>query len=133
MIKLFFVGILIFSMAAVTSASAADFKVEGTTFSLDGNPFQIRAGEMHYPRVPRKEWVDRIRMAKAMGLNTITTYVFWNLHEQKRGEHDFTGDKDLVAFVKLCGEEGMQAIVRPGLYVCAEWDLGGLPAWLLSA
>lgn len=116
----------------MSAASAADFKVEGTSFLLDGKPFQMRSGEIHYSRVPKEEWRNRIRMAKAMGLNTICTYVFWNFHETRRGEYDFSGEKDVAAFVKLCGEEGMQAIVRPGPYVCAEWDLGGIPAWLLA-
>lgn len=115
-----------------TLLPAADFKVEGNSFVLDGKPFQIRSGEIHYPRVPRAEWRSRIRMAKAMGLNTVCTYVFWNLHETKRGEFDFAGEKDVSEFVKVCGEEGMKAIVRPGPYVCAEWDLGGLPAWMLA-
>jgi beta-galactosidase len=71
-------------------------------------------------------------MAKAMGLNTVCTYVFWNYHETKRGEFDFTGERDVAEFVRIIGEEGMKAMVRPGPYVCAEWDLGGLPAWLLA-
>ena len=112
--------------------SAAEFKVEGNSFALEGKPFQIRSGEIHYSRVPRAEWRSRIQMAKAMGLNTVCTYVFWNYHEAKRGALDFTGEKDVAEFVHLCGEEGMKAIVRPGPYVCAEWDLGGLPAWLLA-
>ncbi len=124
--------LLSLGLAALSAASAAEFKVEGTSFVLDGKPFQIRSGEIHYSRVPKEEWRNRIRMAKAMGLNTICTYVFWNFHETRRGEYDFTGEKDVAAFVKLCGEEGMQAIVRPGPYVCAEWDLGGIPAWLLA-
>jgi beta-galactosidase len=132
MIKLSHLAFLAFSLAAITGDSAAEFKVEGPAFVLDGKPFQIRSGEIHYPRVPREEWSSRILMAKAMGLNTISTYVFWNLHESKRGEYDFSGEKDVVAFVKLCGELGMHAIVRPGPYVCAEWDLGGLPGWLLA-
>lgn len=132
MMKLLSLVFLAFSMAFVTDGYAADFKVKGTAFVLDGKPFQIRAGEMHYPRVPKEEWRNRIVMAKAMGLNTICTYVFWNLHESKRGEYDFSGERDVLAFVKLCGELGMHAIVRPGPYVCAEWDLGGLPAWLLA-
>lgn len=132
MTKSFLFAFLAFSLAAVSGGSAADFKVDGATFVLDRKPFQIRSGEIHYPRVPRVEWTSRILMAKAMGLNTISTYVFWNLHEPKRGEYDFSGEKDVVAFVKLCEELGMYAIVRPGLYVCAEWDLGGLPAWLLA-
>jgi beta-galactosidase len=112
--------------------SAAEFKVEGKVFVLDGARFQIRSGEIHYPRVPREEWRNRVKMARAMGLNTVCTYVFWNLHEERRGEWDFAGDKDVAEFVKVCGEEGMKVIVRPGPYVCAEWDLGGLPAWLLA-
>jgi beta-galactosidase len=119
-------------LAAMTCICAADFQLDGTRFTLDGKPLQIRAGEIHYARVPKDEWRNRILMAKAMGLNTISTYVFWNLHEPKKGEFDFSGDKDVAGFIKLCGELGMHAIVRPGPYVCAEWDLGGLPAWLLA-
>ena len=119
-------------MMVLTNGASADFRVEGKSFILDGKPFQIRSGEIHYSRVPRDEWRTRIQMAKAMGLNTVATYVFWNLHEAKRGEFDFGGEKDVAEFVRLCGAEGMKAIVRPGPYVCAEWDLGGLPAWLLA-
>lgn len=119
-------------VAMAAELAAADFRIEGKSFLLDGKPFQIRSGEIHYSRVPKEEWRNRIRMAKAMGLNTICTYVFWNLHETKRGEYDFSGDKDVVSFVRLCAEEGMQAIVRPGPFVAAEWDLGGIPAWLLA-
>jgi beta-galactosidase len=111
---------------------ADEFKMEGNSFALEGRPFQIRSGEIHYSRIPRVGWRNRIQMAKAMGLNTVCTYVFWNYHEVKRGQLDFTGEKDVAEFVRLCGEEGMKAIVRPGPYVCAEWDLGGLPAWLLA-
>jgi len=117
---------------SLTSLTATEFMVEGRSFVLEGKSLQIRSGEIHYSRVPRAEWRSRIQMAKAMGLNTVCTYVFWNYHEAKRGEFDFTGGKDVVEFVRLCGEEGMKAIVRPGPYVCAEWDLGGLPAWLLA-
>lgn len=106
--------------------------MEGKSFLLDGKPFQIRSGELHYSRVPRAEWASRIELAKAMGLNTICTYVFWNYHETRRGEFDFEGEKDFMAFIKTCGELGMKAIVRPGPYVNAEWDLGGIPAWLLA-
>lgn len=79
-----------------TLLPAAEFKVEGNAFMLGGEPFQIRSGEMHYSRVPRGAW--RIRMAKAMGLNTVSTYVFWNYHETQRGEFDFTGEKDVFEF-----------------------------------
>lgn len=91
---------------------------------------------MHYSRVPKAVWRERIRIririAESMGLNTVSTYVFWNYHETVRGEFDFSGEKDVAEFVRMVGEEGMKAIVRPGPYVCAEWDLGGLPAWLLA-
>ncbi|HYN06731.1 MAG TPA: beta-galactosidase [Vicinamibacterales bacterium] len=101
-------------------------------FVLDGQPFQILSGEMHYPRIPREYWRDRFRKARAMGLNTISTYVFWNLHEPSPGKYDFTGQKDVAAFIREAADEGLHVIVRPGPYVCAEWDLGGYPAWLLA-
>jgi len=107
-------------------------KFSGHQFLLDGKPFQIISGEMHYPRIPREYWHDRLKMAHAMGLNTISTYVFWNLHEAKPGVYDFSGQLDVAAFVRAAQEEGLYVILRPGPYVCAEWDLGGLPAWLLA-
>jgi beta-galactosidase len=87
---------------------------------------------MHYARVPREYWRDRMRKMRAMGLNTLTTYVFWNLHEPRPGTFDFSGNLDVAAFVKTAQEEGLWVIVRPGPYVCTEWDFGGLPAWLLA-
>ncbi len=113
--------------AAVHRLTAGD-----TTFLLDGKPYQVIAGEMHYPRIPRAYWRARMRMARAMGLNTITTYVFWNLHERKPGRFDFTGNLDVAAFVRTAQEEGLHVILRPGPYVCSEWDLGGLPWWLYA-
>jgi beta-galactosidase len=103
-----------------------------STFLLDGRPFRIIAGEMHYPRIPRAYWRSRMRMARAMGLNTITTYVFWDLHERRPGRFDFTGNLDVAAFVRTAQEEGLHVILRPGPYVCSEWDLGGLPSWLFA-
>lgn len=101
-------------------------------FLLDGRPLQIRSGEMHPARIPREYWQHRIRMAKAMGLNTIALYVMWNYHEREPGQFDFTSEnRDISAFMRLCAAEGMLVYFRPGPYVCAEWDLGGLPAWLL--
>jgi beta-galactosidase len=120
----------------MTAASRRPSSTRLTTgpgqFILDGQPFQILSGEMHYPRIPRQYWRDRLRKARAMGLNTVSTYVFWNLHEPSPGRFDFTGQKDVAAFVRLAGQEGLHVIVRPGPYVCAEWDLGGYPAWLLA-
>lgn len=101
-------------------------------FLLDGKPFQVRCGEVHPCRIPREHWRHRIRMAKAMGLNTIAIYVMWNHHEREPGMFDFrTENRDIGAFIRLCAAEGMWVYLRPGPYVCAEWDLGGLPAWLL--
>jgi beta-galactosidase len=110
----------------------ATFGVKGRDFVLNGRPFQIRSGEMHYPRIPRAYWRDRMRKAKAMGLNTVCTYVFWNLHEPRPGQFDFRGNLDLGAFLKTAREEGLYAIVRPGPYICTELDFGGFPAWLLK-
>ena len=101
-------------------------------FLLDGKPFQIVSGEMHYARIPRAYWRDRLRMAKAMGLNSITTYVFWNWHEPKPGVYDFSGNRDVAEFVREAQQEGLYVILRPGPYSCAEWDFGGFPAWLLK-
>ncbi len=108
------------------------FGVEGGQFVLDGKPFRVISGEMHYPRIPRAYWRERLRMAKAMGLNTITTYVFWNAHEPQPGVYDFSGNNDVAEFVREAQEEGLYVILRPGPYVCAEWEWGGYPAWLLK-
>ncbi len=108
------------------------FRAEGGKFLLDGNPFQIISGEMHYPRIPRAYWRARLRMAKAMGLNTITTYVFWNEHESQPGVYDFSGQRDIAEFIREAQLEGLYVILRPGPYVCAEWEWGGYPAWLLK-
>jgi beta-galactosidase len=124
--------IFIFCLLSAVGAVASSFGVKDGQFVLDGAAFQVRSGEIHYSRVPAEEWRNRIRMAKGMGLNTISTYVFWNYHETTKGTYDFTGEKDIAQFVRICGEEGMKAIVRPGPYVCAEWDLGGIPAWILA-
>lgn len=101
-------------------------------FVLDGAPFQIRGGQMDPIRIPRGHWRQRIRMARAMGLNTVALYVMWNALEPEPGKFDLeSGRRDFAHFIDLCGEEGMWVYLRPGPYVCAEWDFGGLPAWLL--
>lgn len=104
----------------------------GREFLLDGVPFQIRSGEIHPQRVPRQHWRHRIRAAKAMGLNTIAFYTFWNTLEKPDGSWDFSGRNDIGAFIDMCQEEGMWVLFRPGPYVCGEWDLGGLPTYLLK-
>ena len=109
------------------------FSPSGEDFLLDGEPFQIRSGEMHPARIPREYWQHRIRMAKAMGMNCIALYIMWNYHETRRGVFDFhSGNRDIQTFIRLCQSEGMWVLLRPGPYVCAEWDLGGLPSYLLS-
>lgn len=106
------------------------FAIQDDQFLLDGQPFQIRSGEIHYNRVPCAYWRDRFLKAKAMGLNTICTYVFWNEHEREQGQWDFSGNLDLAAYVDLAQELGLLLILRPGPYVCSEWEWGGLPYWL---
>ena len=102
-------------------------------FLLDGKPLQIISGEIHPARIPAEYWQHRIRMAKAMGTNTIAAYIFWNYHEGAEGVFDFTtGNRDLARFVRIAQGEGMWVILRPGPYVCAEWDFGGIPPYLLK-
>lgn len=113
------------------ASAAGHFAIEGAQFMLDGAPFQIRSGEMHYPRIPRELWRERLRMARAMGLNTVTTYAFWSQHEPEPGQWDFRGQRDLRAFIETAASEDLKVILRPGPYVCAEVDFGGFPAWLL--
>ena len=102
------------------------------TFLLDGKPFVVKAAELHYARSPREYWDHRIKMCKALGMNAICAYVFWNYHEPQPGVWDFSGNHDLAAFMELCKKNGMWVIVRPGPYVCAEWEMGGLLWWLLK-
>ncbi|OQP56908.1 beta-galactosidase [Niastella vici] len=108
-----------------------NFTTGDKEFLLNGKPFVIRAAELHYSRIPKEYWEHRIRLCKAMGMNTICIYLFWNLHEQMQDQFDFTGQNDVAAFVRLVQKNGMYCIVRPGPYVCAEWEMGGLPWWLL--
>jgi beta-galactosidase len=125
----------ILALAAGGSAAAQQqhsFGIAGDHFALDGKPFQILSGEMHYERVPREYWRARMEMAKAMGLNTISTYVFWNVHEPEPGKFDFSGNSDLAEFLREAQQEGLYVILRSGPYSCAEWEFGGFPAWLLA-
>lgn len=117
-------------MIAPCTVSGQNFKIADGAFLLNEKPVQLICGEMHYPRIPHEYWRDRIQRAKAMGINTISTYVFWNYHERQPGVFDFSGQADLGKFIKIAQEEGMFVILRPGPYVCAEWDFGGYPAWL---
>ncbi|KAM8903210.1 beta-galactosidase-1-like protein 2 isoform 2-T3 [Spinachia spinachia] len=106
-------------------------RANSSQFTLEGEPFRLLGGSVHYFRVPRAYWEDRLLKMKACGLNTLTTYVPWNLHEPERGVFDFEDQLDLEAYLRLAGRLGLWVILRPGPYICAEWDLGGLPSWLL--
>ncbi|WP_316830101.1 beta-galactosidase [Pedobacter aquatilis] len=121
---------LCFSLNGFSQQIKHTFELGKEAFLLDGKPFQIISGEIHYPRVPKEAWRDRMKMAKAMGLNTIGTYVFWNLHEPQKGKFDFSGNNNIAEFVKIAKEEGLWVILRPSPYVCAEWEFGGYPYWL---
>ena len=101
-------------------------------FKMNGESFRIYSGSMHYFRIMPEYWEDRLRKLKAAGFNTVETYVCWNMHEPRKGDFDFTGRFDIRRFIKTAQEVGLYAIVRPGPYICAEWDFGGLPAWLLK-
>jgi beta-galactosidase len=128
-------AVLWLALAASLSAAPAKstFTIGDRDFLLDGKPFFIRAGEMHPARVPHEYWADRLRMIHAMGLNTVSIYVFWNQHEPREGEFNFKGDADVAEFVRLAQKEGLWVIVRPGPYCCAERDFGGYPWWLLKS
>ena len=114
----------------VFSQSKSTFEIKNGHFYRNGKITPVLSGEMHYARIPHQYWRHRLQMMKGMGLNTVATYVFWNLHEPEPGKWDFTGDKNLAEFIKTAGEEGMMVILRPGPYVCAEWEFGGYPWWL---
>lgn len=124
----FLLGLLPMGINAAPKKST--FEIKNGHFYRNGKETRILSGEMHYPRIPHQYWRHRLRMMKGMGLNTVATYVFWNLHETEQGKWDFTGDKNLAEYIRIAGEEGMMVILRPGPYVCAEWEFGGYPWWL---
>ncbi|MGN6371127.1 MAG: beta-galactosidase [Phycisphaerae bacterium] len=101
-------------------------------FQIDGRPIRLIAGEIHPGRIPPEFWEDRIKKIKAMGLNTVSVYIFWNQIEQKEGEFKFTGDTDVRRFIQLCQQNGLWVVLRVGTYVCAEWEFGGYPWWMLQ-
>ena len=117
--------------------TAHSFAIGDADFLLDGKPFQIRCGEVHAARVPREYWQHRLKMCKAMGLNAVCAYLFWNIHEplpasEHPGQFDWSGQADAVEFCRIAQREGLWVILRPGPYACAEWEMGGLPWWLLK-
>jgi beta-galactosidase len=126
------ISVLISTADGQKQKASHTFTLGATEFLLDGQPYQMISGEMHPARIPAEYWRHRIKMAKAMGCNTISAYLFWNYHEEQEGVYDFTtGNKNLAEFFRIVQEEGMWLLVRPGPYVCAEWELGGIPPYLL--
>lgn len=121
---------LILSTIDTNAQQKHTFELGDSVFLLDKKPFLMISGELHYPRIPREAWRHRMQMAKAMGLNTIGTYVFWNVHEPQKGKYDFSGNNDIAAFVRMAQEEGLWVVLRPSPYICAEWEFGGYPYWL---
>ncbi|KXJ11601.1 beta-galactosidase [Exaiptasia diaphana] len=104
---------------------------ENNVFLKDGQPFRYISGSVHYFRVPRSDWKDRLTKLKYLGLNAVQTYVAWNLHEPEQGHYNFEGGNDLVEFINVANSLQLLVVLRPGPYICGEWDLGGLPGWLL--
>ncbi len=130
--NLAFTALLFCSLSAYSQQGKHSFSLGQKDFLLDGKPFQMIAGEMHPARIPAEYWRHRIQMAKAMGCNTIAAYIFWNYQEPTEGIFDFKNNNhDVARFVKICQEENMWVLFRPGPYVCAEWELGGIPPYLL--
>ncbi|WP_169540089.1 beta-galactosidase [Niabella aurantiaca] len=123
---------MFFYKGATAQNAPATFTIGDTSFLLNNQPFVIRCGEMHYTRMPRAYWQHRLRMAKAMGLNTVCAYLFWNYTEREPGKFDWTGQADAAAFCRMAQQEGLYVILRPGPYSCAEWEFGGFPWWLLK-
>ncbi len=123
---------LMLCLPACAAQKTETFCIGDKTFLLNGKPFVVKAAEVHYPRIPRPYWEHRIQMCKALGMNAVCIYIFWNIHEQQEGQFDFTGNSDVAEFCRLAQRNGMYVIVRPGPYVCAEWEMGGLPWWLLK-
>jgi beta-galactosidase len=120
------------SLAQAAAGPKHRFEIGETDLLLDGKRLQIRCGELHFARVPREYWRHRLQLCKAMGLNAVCAYLFWNLHEFEKGKYNWEGQADAAEFCRLAQEEGLWVILRPGPYACAEWDGGGLPWWLLK-
>ena len=132
-IKLLLFAVCLLAAGSVIAAKQTKhtFAIANGNFIYDGKPTQIHSGEMHYARVPAPYWRHRMKMMKAMGLNAVATYIFWNHHETSPGVWDWsTGTHNLRQFIKTAGEEGLMVILRPGPYCCAEWEFGGYPWWL---
>ncbi|KAL8119871.1 hypothetical protein AgCh_017114 [Apium graveolens] len=117
-------------LSLLSICNCIEVTYDSRSFIIDGERKLLISGSIHYPRSTPEMWPDLIKKAKAGGLNTIETYVFWNAHEPQQREYDFTGNLDLMRFLKTIRDEGMYIILRIGPYVCAEWNFGGFPVWL---
>ncbi len=131
---LLLLSLLLLATSEIAAAEKPSFYIDhkSDTFIKDGLPFQYISGSIHSYRVPRDYWQDRLDKIKALGLNAIQIYVFWNEHEPVEGEYDFEGQKDIFEFIDMAYKTGLLVILRPGPYICGEHDYGGLPWWLLS-
>ncbi|MFW0715123.1 beta-galactosidase [Pedobacter sp. N23S346] len=136
LLKIVPVGVLILMMFTLSSfkneTPPTTFEIGKKDFLLNGKPFQIRCGELHFARVPKPYWRHRLKMMKSLGMNTVCAYLFWNFHERTPGVFKWDGEADIAQFCKIAQEEGLWVILRPGPYTCAEWEMGGLPWWLLK-
>ncbi|GAC1312116.1 MAG: beta-galactosidase [Mucilaginibacter sp.] len=129
--KLIVIIFIVLAHFMVLAQGKHNFEIKGGNFVYDGKPILIHSGEMHFARIPRVYWRQRLKMMKAMGLNTVATYVFWNYEETAPGVWDFRSEsRDVAAFIRTAQEEGLMVILRPGPYACAEWEFGGFPWWL---
>lgn len=130
-VKIFVLLCFVILTPAVLSAQQKPlFELKEGHFFYRGKATLLLSGEMHYSRIPHPYWRHRLQMLKAMGLNAVATYVFWNFHEEEPGKWNFEGDRNLAEYIRIAGEEGLMVILRPGPYVCAEWEFGGYPWWL---
>ncbi|HYO23906.1 MAG TPA: beta-galactosidase [Lacipirellulaceae bacterium] len=135
-LRILFAALCWLVLAHASPACAATpthtFAIGDEAFLLDGQPYIIRCGEVHAARVPKEYWRHRLQMAKAMGLNTVCAYLFWNQHEPRQGQFTWDDRADIAEYCRIAQELGLWVILRPGPYACAEWEMGGLPWWLLK-
>ncbi|XP_033820931.1 beta-galactosidase [Periophthalmus magnuspinnatus] len=124
--------LLMLSGASIGAPRTFSVDYQKNCFQKDGQPFRYISGSIHYNRIPRVYWKDRLLKMYMAGLNAIQTYIPWNYHEESPGQYNFSGDRDLMYFLKLAQDIGLLVILRPGPYICGEWEMGGLPAWLLN-
>ena len=129
--RTFALSVLAVTLGALC-AMARSFEVGEKDFLLDGKPFVVRCGEVHYARIPRAYWRHRLQMLRAMGCNAVGCYMFWNFHEREKGAYTWNGRADVAEFCRMAQKEGLWVILRPGPYSCAEWEGGGAPWWLMQ-